>query len=146
MRLARARDIARVFRDGYSLSNPYVILRARRRCDGTSAARLAFALARRHVASAVHRNRVKRIVRESFRRHGDLLRGYDVVVVSRSGLSAADGRDLRKAVDREWRRLLAEPIGQVPRRRSKTQLRRDPPAGKASLRDGIKRVLPAENE
>lgn len=108
MRLTRARDIARVFRAGLSLSNPYLIIKARRR-GGPLPARIAFAIARRHVASAVRRNRAKRIVRESFRRHGESLRGYDIVVVSRPQLSKAERRELRNMVDQQWSRLLTEP-------------------------------------
>lgn len=108
LRLTRARDIARVFRAGLSLSNPYLVIKARRR-SGPLPARIAFAIARRHVASAVQRNRAKRIVRESFRRHGESLRGYDIVVVSRPQLSKAEGRELRNMVDQQWSRLLSEP-------------------------------------
>jgi len=116
MRLSRARDIARVFRGGLSISNSYVTIRAHRR-GGSSAARLAFAVARKHVASAVLRNRVKRIVRESFRRHAELLRGHDIVVVSRPGLSKAQGQDLRKTIDQQWSRLVAEPVREYRRNR-----------------------------
>ena len=106
MRLTRTRDISRVFRSGISVHNPYLIVRARKR--GDSPARLGFALARKHVHSAVLRNRAKRIVRESFRKHARLLRGYDVVVVSRPGLAAVDRRELRGEVDRQWARLVSE--------------------------------------
>jgi ribonuclease P protein component len=45
--------------------------------------RLGIALTRKLVASAVHRNRVKRIVRETFRRHAARGAGLDCVVTLR---------------------------------------------------------------
>lgn len=143
MRLTRGRDIARVFRGGLSVSNPYVTIRAHRR-GGTSAARLAFAIARRHVASAVRRNRVKRIVRESFRRHAGVLCGHDIVVISRSGLSGAGDRELRVAVDRQWSRLLAEPVRGVRGRRPDWRQPKAPPADNTPVRPGAKNVPPVE--
>jgi ribonuclease P protein component len=101
MRLSRARDIQRVFRNGCKISSAYVTLRARKR--GTRLPpRLAFAITRKHVGSAVRRNRIKRIARESFRRHWRILQGFDVVLVSRRDLGAAEPRALRTALDTQW--------------------------------------------
>jgi ribonuclease P protein component len=62
------------------------------------------------------RNRIKRIVRESFRRNAGILGGLDVVVVSRPGISGADKVTLRKALDAEWVRLRDEPRPKLARR------------------------------
>ena len=107
MRLSRARDIRRVFQSGLKISNDYVIIRARRRAVRTP--RLGLAVARKHVRSAVERNRIKRIVRESFRLNACILTGLDVVVVSRPGISRAEKVALRKALDAGWIRLRDEP-------------------------------------
>jgi ribonuclease P protein component len=114
MRLSRARDVQRVFQSGLKISNAYLTIRARRRVARTP--RLALAVARKHVASAVMRNRIKRIVRESFRRNAGILGGLDVVVVSRPGISGADKVTLRKALDAEWVRLRDEPRPKLARR------------------------------
>jgi ribonuclease P protein component len=53
----------------------------------------------------VARNRVKRLVRESFRHAQDDLAGLDLVVMARSGIAATPNRPLREALDRHWRRL-----------------------------------------
>jgi ribonuclease P protein component len=107
MRLSRARDIRRVFQSGLKISNDYVTIRARRRPVRTP--RLALAVAKKHVASAVKRNRIKRIARESFRRNTSILTGLDVVVISRPGISRADGVALRETLDAEWVRLVEQP-------------------------------------
>lgn len=104
MRLSRARDIQRVFRNGCKISNAYVTIRARKR-GARVPPRLAFAITRKHVGSAVRRNRIKRIARESFRRHSRILQGFDVVLVSRRDLGEAEAGALRAALDAEWRTL-----------------------------------------
>jgi ribonuclease P protein component len=107
MRLSRARDIRRVFQSGLKISNAYVTIRARRQALRTP--RLALAVSRKHVASAVQRNRIKRIARESFRRNAGILAGLDVVVVSRPGISRADNVALRETLDADWVRLREQP-------------------------------------
>ncbi len=106
MRLSRTRDIRRVFQSGLKISNAYVTIRARRRT--VRMPRLALAVAKKHVASAVKRNRIKRVTRESFRRNAAILAGLDVVVVSRPGIAAADKAMLRQTLDAEWPKLRDE--------------------------------------
>lgn len=106
MRLSRTRDIRRVFQCGLKISNAYVTIRARRRTVRTP--RLALAVARKHVASAVKRNRIKRVTRESFRRNAGIIAGLDVVVVSRPGIKDVDKATLRQALDADWPRLRDE--------------------------------------
>lgn len=48
--------------------------------NGTKEARLGLAVPKRNISSAVGRNRVKRLIRESFRKQKEKLRGKDVVV------------------------------------------------------------------
>lgn len=46
-------------------------------------ARLGLSIAKKKVAQAVARNKLKRVIRESFRCHKDMLKGLDLVVFSR---------------------------------------------------------------
>lgn len=69
-------------------------------------ARLGLAISRRCVRKAVDRNRIKRLARESFRKHMVELAGLDVVVVSRSALDTLDNRAIVASLDRHWRRVL----------------------------------------
>jgi ribonuclease P protein component len=75
------------------------------RANGRDYARLGLAISRRHIVSAVKRNRVKRVVRESFRRHRDTLRGLDIVVVAQAATGAADKRTLAMSLARHWKKL-----------------------------------------
>ena len=49
--------------------------------NGADVARLGTAVPKRYVKTAVLRNRIKRIIRESFRHNQETLAGFDVVVV-----------------------------------------------------------------
>jgi len=68
-------------------------------------ARLGLAISRRQARRAVDRNRLKRLVRESFRRHGDLLHGLDLVVMNRPGAQQRDNRELFRSLELHWSRL-----------------------------------------
>jgi ribonuclease P protein component len=59
------------------------------------AARLGIALTRRLVPNSVDRNRLKRIVRDEFRRHGVKHRGLDCVVALRKPFDASLAGALR---------------------------------------------------
>ena len=56
--------------------------------------RLGLAIAKKQLARAVWRNRVKRIAREAFRLHKEDLSGYDIVVLGRHGMQSIDNKTL----------------------------------------------------
>lgn len=70
-------------------------------------ARLGLAIAKRVLPRAVDRNRLKRLIRESFRHHRALLGGYDLVVLARQGVREHDNEQIRASLDHFWRRLSA---------------------------------------
>jgi len=96
-RLSRSKDFDTVYRRGRSASTRYLVLHWFPRDDDSDGEpRLGLAVPRA-VGSAVVRNRVKRLLRESWR---DLLasvpRGQDYVLAARSGLAGpaeARGKD-----------------------------------------------------
>jgi ribonuclease P protein component len=68
--------------------------------------RLGLAISRKAARHAVARNRIKRIVRESFRQHKNSLGALDVVVIARSGVAARNNAELRSALAQHWKRLV----------------------------------------
>jgi len=66
--------------------------------------RLGLVVAKKHFKLAVERNRIKRIVRESFRTHS-FPKSYDLVVLARSGANVADKAELRKQIESAWVKL-----------------------------------------
>ena len=104
-RLSGPRDFSRVFAEGRRLTRNALLLIARSNPLGHP--RLGLAVAKRHVRRAVDRNRIKRLIRESFRAHQQELGGLDVVVLVRGGAVATqDRRLLRKSLDRHWSELV----------------------------------------
>ncbi|MDX1595000.1 MAG: ribonuclease P protein component [Gammaproteobacteria bacterium] len=102
-RLLTRRDFDRVFARAKRSSDEGLVLLARPNgCDG---ARLGLAIARKHVRHAVERNRIKRLVRESFRHHRSQLGPLDVVVLARRGLAEWDNARVTAALARHWKRL-----------------------------------------
>ena len=67
--------------------------------------RLGLAIARKVAKSAVTRNRIKRLVRESFRQRQAQLGGMDYVVLGRVGLADLENQVVFASLERHWRRL-----------------------------------------
>lgn len=75
------------------------------RPNALSHPRLGVALARRHVRSAVTRNRLKRVIREYFRLHRHQLPKVDLVVLAQRGLGERSNSEIRASLARHWKRL-----------------------------------------
>ena len=103
-RLLTPRDFKRVM-DAPSMrasQGGFVLLASE---NGLDTARIGFVLPKRRISHAVARNRVKRIMRESFRRQQPILAGLDIVVMARDGLAALDNAAMRAAIDRQFQYL-----------------------------------------
>ena len=116
-RLSRSAEFERVYRQGRSKANRFLVLYAFPREDDASEAvqssgpRLGLSVSRR-VGGAVDRTRVKRVLREAFWAEVDRLpAGADYVVVARP--------DARELAEREGmqgvRSALSELVDQLPR-------------------------------
>ncbi|MFQ5993456.1 MAG: ribonuclease P protein component [Acidiferrobacterales bacterium] len=70
--------------------------------NGLPCARLGVVVSRKVSAKATVRNRVKRHIRESFRRQQDELRGIDTVVIAQAHAATADAATLRASLERHW--------------------------------------------
>ncbi|HHX19143.1 MAG TPA: ribonuclease P protein component [Clostridiaceae bacterium] len=113
-RLKHNRDFSRVYRHGKCCRGRLVSLHVnrRRRVRSTVGSRVGFAVSR-SVRGAVQRNRVKRLLRESFRlRHVDLLPGYDLVVTNR--WQSADEPSLSALIEEMDRLLIESGVGRPP--------------------------------
>ncbi len=67
-----------------------------------SHARVGLAVSRRVSKKAVERNRIKRIIRESFRRHQDQLGAVDYIVIAKLGAAGQANPTLRAEIDHLW--------------------------------------------
>jgi ribonuclease P protein component len=67
--------------------------------------RLGLSISAKAVGNAVNRNRIKRLVRESFRTTSGRLPATDVVVNARSGARAATNAELSRSLAQLWDKL-----------------------------------------
>jgi ribonuclease P protein component len=82
-RLTRSAEFDRVYRQGRSVANRYLVLYTFPR-EGEQAARVGLSVGRK-VGGAVERNQVKRLLREACEAHSEALPpGHDVVLVARA--------------------------------------------------------------
>ena len=70
-----------------------------------SSARLGLVIAKKNVALAVQRNRIKRQLRNTFRHKAELLDKLDLVVLARKGADKLDNKELKVAIDCLWQDL-----------------------------------------
>lgn len=102
-RLLNGRDFQGVFDRSNRSADSYLTVLA---CgNGTRQSRLGLAIARRRVRRSVDRNRIKRVARESFRHHGHLLQGLDLVVMARSDAARQPTAVLHASLVNHWQNL-----------------------------------------
>ena len=77
------------------------------RPNGLDHARLGLAISKRVSKRAVERNRIKRLVRESFRRVRHRLPAVDLMVMAREQVATVPGPQLLVEIDALWKKLLA---------------------------------------
>lgn len=102
-RLRRKVDFDNVFeRPDRSSDGDFTVLA---RTNGCAYARLGLVVPKRVDKRAVERNRLKRIIRESFRQDPIRARSLDLVVIAKASAAGADPPRLRRSLERHWRRL-----------------------------------------
>ncbi|MFI4938339.1 MAG: ribonuclease P protein component [Candidatus Berkiellales bacterium] len=72
-----------------------------------SYARLGLAIAKRSIQLAVKRNKVRRLVRESFRHYQAHLSGLDIVVVAQKNETLSNHKNLREELEQQWSAIVA---------------------------------------
>ena len=68
-------------------------------------ARLGFAIAKKRIAQATARNRIRRLARESFRYHRQQLDNVDIIVMAQPAAQQAANKQLADSLDRHWNKI-----------------------------------------
>lgn len=83
--------------------SPYwIILNQRNQLDS---ARIGITVSKKCAKLAVDRNRIKRLIRESFRHYYQLLPNIDIVIIARWPVKNLSNEELRNDLDKQWEKL-----------------------------------------
>lgn len=105
LRLLNASDYQSVFDDApFRASHQHLLILSR--ANQTDTPRLGLVIAKKHIRLAVQRNRIKRILRETFRQSQHELGGIDAVILARRGLDELDNAQLHKLFHKQWARII----------------------------------------
>ena len=103
-RLLQSREYTAVFNDTQcKSSDQYFMVLAK--SNHRQHPRLGLAITKKKIRTAVARNRLKRIIRESFRHHKESLQGVDIVVLCQSRAAAANNDELFYSLHNHWLKL-----------------------------------------
>jgi ribonuclease P protein component len=103
-RIITAGDYRQVFTKPKRVSTPELLFLFSRNQQPNS--RLGLAIAKKQLPLAVDRNRVKRLVRESFRIKRCEISSLDIVVMARKSLLNMDNTQIRLQLDKLWRQVI----------------------------------------
>ncbi len=103
-RLLKAADFSRVFRQPKkSADECFTILWRKNDLDY---ARLGLAISKKNVRRAVDRNRLKRLIRESFRHKISRLPSVDIVIMSRRQIADRSNQAIFSSLNKHWEKLI----------------------------------------
>jgi len=102
-RLLNGVQFDRVFRNNKRSRDQFFIVLAAP--NQLTYARLGLAISRKAAGDAVPRNRLKRLIRESFRTWPNFALGLDLVVMAKPGAARYDNDILSKSLNKHWDRV-----------------------------------------
>ncbi len=104
LRLLSARDYGPVFDKAEAkISRPVFLILAR--YTGRQNPRLGLVISKKNARRAVDRNRIKRLVRESFRQQQHELPNWDIVFLARRGIAQQNHELFSSELDKAWHTL-----------------------------------------
>lgn len=104
LRLLTPSHFENVFQQAIPAVSPQLTLLAR--FNSVDHPRLGITVAKKRVKKAHDRNRVKRIIRESFRLNQHAMPDIDIVVVAKSGLDSMTNQQLDALLSKLWKKLI----------------------------------------
>ncbi|MBU2978441.1 ribonuclease P protein component [Alteromonas sp. C1M14] len=103
LRLLTPSHFTYVFDDAIPAVSPAFTLLARK--NSLSHPRLGITLAKKRIKKAHERNRLKRLIRESFRHRKHTLPNIDIIVVGKSGADKLTNDEVFSLLEKQWKKL-----------------------------------------
>lgn len=102
-RLNRPAQFNQVFRSSCRSVDNYLVVIARQ--NHQQQARLGLAIPAKRLKKAVCRNRLKRLIRESFRLNQGTLEGLDIVVTTSKNLKQFSNNAIYRSLEKHWQQV-----------------------------------------
>jgi ribonuclease P protein component len=99
-RLLDAASFGRVFEKATRSRDKWFTVLCRK--NNIATGRLGLAISKKQCRKATARNRLKRIIRESFRHHQDALEGLDIVVMNKAAAADECNGALVESLEKHW--------------------------------------------
>ncbi|MBV5302017.1 MAG: ribonuclease P protein component [Methylococcales bacterium] len=104
LRLKKPAEYKKVFTNPTKSSDMYFTLLAVK--NEFDYPRLGLVIAKKNIRKAVHRNRIKRIIRDNFRCHRHNVCNIDIVVMARREAQDVTSFLLQKSLEKHWLKLV----------------------------------------
>jgi len=102
-RLTTSSEFSYVFADAAAIHTQSFTILAR--SSQQTLSRIGLVISKKNVTRAVARNQLKRIIRESFRTHRELLPKVDIIVLAKKGADKKKNQDLFGDLLKGWQKL-----------------------------------------
>lgn len=103
LRLLTPSQFDNVFQQPFRVASPLFTILAKP--NQLTHPRIGLTIAKKRAKLAVHRNRIKRCVRDSFRLHQHQLPGVDLVLMVKGDISNTPNDELLKQLERLWQKI-----------------------------------------
>jgi ribonuclease P protein component len=103
-RLTSKAEYQALFDKSTKINQPYLLMLFK--TNQKLYARLGLAIGKRVVNNAVDRNKIKRVIRESFRGSQKKLQGLDIIILARQKCGELSKKKLREGIEQLWKKLL----------------------------------------
>ena len=98
-----ARDYKKVFCAGMRHRGKYFLIICNP--NEKQGSKLGLAISKKYCRLAAQRNKIKRIIRESFRKNKDKLKGFDIVVLNNKSTHAVNSKELFSDLNARWNEI-----------------------------------------